>query len=74
LPAAIAKARLCSVVQVNAAIDRWADQAITDKAHKYGLALELARLEELQEGFYQRALAGNVSCGLSRPKSPSAVV
>jgi hypothetical protein len=38
-------------------------QAITDKAPKHGLALELARLDELQEVFYLRALEGDVSCG-----------
>ena len=40
---------------VNFAIDRWADQAITDKARKHGLALDLTRLDELQEVFYQLA-------------------
>jgi hypothetical protein len=33
---AIAKAQHCSVAQVNVAIDRWADQAITDKIRKHG--------------------------------------
>jgi hypothetical protein len=37
-------------------------QAIADKARKHGLALELARLDELQEVFYQRATEGGVSC------------
>jgi hypothetical protein len=60
---AIAKARRTSLAEVNEAIDRWADQAITDTARKHGLALELARLDDLQEVFYQRALDGDVSCG-----------
>jgi hypothetical protein len=57
---AIAKARRTTVSAINEAIDCWADQAITDKARKHGLALELARLDELEEVFYQRALEGDV--------------
>jgi recombinational DNA repair ATPase RecF len=57
---AIAKARRTTVSAINEAIDRWADQAITDKARKHGLALELAGLDELEEVFYQRALEGDV--------------
>jgi hypothetical protein len=53
------------VAEVNEAIDRWAGQVITDKARKHGLALELVRLDELPEVFYQRALDGVVSCGVS---------
>jgi type IV secretory pathway TrbF-like protein len=53
---AIAKARRTS--EVNVAIDRRAGQVTTDKARKHGLALELARLDELQEVFYERALEG----------------
>jgi hypothetical protein len=47
-------ARRTSVVEINEAIDHWADQAITDKARKHDLAFELARLDELQEVFDQR--------------------
>jgi hypothetical protein len=49
------------VAEVKEAIDRWSDQALTDKARKHGL--ELARLDELQEVFYQRALEDDISCG-----------
>jgi hypothetical protein len=47
-------ARRTSMVEINEAIDHWADQAITDKARKHDLAFELARLDELQEVFDQR--------------------
>ncbi len=60
---AIAKAQHCSVAQVNEAIDRWAATAIDDKIRKTTLALELARLDQLQETFYARALEGDVQCG-----------
>jgi hypothetical protein len=48
------------VAQINEAIDRWAVSAITDKLRTQSLALELARLDELQEIFYQHAKAGDV--------------
>jgi hypothetical protein len=51
------------VAAVNEAIDRWAASAITDKLRMQSLALELARLDELQETFYARARDGDVSCG-----------
>lgn len=54
---ATAKARQ-TVSEVNAAIHRWASSAIPDKTRKHTLALELARLDELQETFYARALEG----------------
>lgn len=53
-----------SVAEVNRAIDSWADQAITEKVRKHSLTLELARLDELQAVFYQRALAGDTQCGV----------
>jgi hypothetical protein len=56
------------VAKVNEVIDRWSAQAITDKARKHGLALELPRLDELQELFYQRTLEGDVSCGVHMTK------
>jgi hypothetical protein len=59
----IANAQGRSVSQFNEVIDRWAEAAITDKIRKHTLALELARLDELQEVFYQRALEGDVQCG-----------
>jgi hypothetical protein len=45
----IAKARRCSVAQINEAIDRWTATSIDDKIRKNTLALELARLDDLQE-------------------------
>jgi hypothetical protein len=44
---------------VNRIIDLWADQATTDQGEK----VELARLDELQETFYARALEGDVQYG-----------
>jgi hypothetical protein len=46
---AIAKTQRCSVGQVNEAIDRWAASKIDDKTRRNTLALELARLDEIQE-------------------------
>ena len=60
---AIAKAQGCSVVEVNKALDRFTETTIDDKVRKHTLALELARLDELQETFYARALEGDVACG-----------
>lgn len=59
----IAKASGTTVDEVNRIIDQWADQAITDKVRKITLSLELARLDELQLVFYQRAIQGDVQCG-----------
>jgi transposase len=61
---AIAKAHGISAAEVNKVIDRFADNVITDKIRKHSLALELERLDEVQEVFYQRALGGDVQCGL----------
>ena len=60
---AIAKAQGCSVPEVNQALDRFTETTIDDKVRKHTLALELARLDELQETFYARALEGDVACG-----------
>ena len=60
---AIAKAQGCSVAEVNKALDRFTETTIDDKVRKHTLALELARLDELQETFYARALEGDVACG-----------
>jgi hypothetical protein len=58
-----AKVRRKTVCEVNEAIDRWADSTITDKTTKHTLALELARLDALQEVFRKHALDGDVQCG-----------
>ena len=60
---AIAKAQGCSVAEVNKALDRFTETTIDDKVRKHTLALELARLDELHETFYARALEGDVACG-----------
>jgi len=60
---AIAKAQGCSVAEVNKGLDRFTETTIDDKVRKHTLALELARLDELQETFYTRALEGDVACG-----------
>ena len=60
---AIAKAQGRSVAEVNAVIDRWSSVALTEQARKHGLALELARLDEMQQIFFQRACEGNVPSG-----------
>ena len=45
------------------AIDEWSENFITGKFRQHSLALELARLDELQAAFYQRALDGDVASG-----------
>jgi hypothetical protein len=60
---AIAKAQRRSVTEINTVIDRWASVAPTAEARKHGLALELARLDELQQVFYEKALAGDITSG-----------
>jgi hypothetical protein len=60
---AIAKSARTSVSEVNAVIDRWASVALTSEARKHGLALELARLDELQRTFYEKALGGDIASG-----------
>ena len=60
---AIAKAQATTVAEVNKALDRFTETTIDDKTRKHTLALELARLDELQETFYARALEGDVACG-----------
>jgi hypothetical protein len=44
-------------------IDRWASVALTAEARKHGLALELARLDELQQVFYEKARGGDIASG-----------
>jgi len=60
---AIAKAQATTVAEVNQALDRFTETTIDDKVRRHTLALELARLDELQETFYARALEGDVACG-----------
>ena len=60
---AIAKAQATTVAEVNKALDRFTEITIDDKIRRHTLALELARLDELQETFYARALEGDVQCG-----------
>jgi hypothetical protein len=60
---AIAKAQGCTLTEVNRVLDRFTETTIDDKTRKHTLALELARLDELQETFYARALEGDVACG-----------
>jgi hypothetical protein len=52
-----------TVTEVNKALDRFTETTIDDKIRKHTLALELARLDELQGTFYARALEGDVQCG-----------
>ena len=51
------------MAKVNEALDRFTETTIDDKIRRHTLALELARLDELQETFYARALEGDVACG-----------
>jgi hypothetical protein len=59
----IAKRFSCTLAEVNKVLDRFADITIDDSTRKHTLALELARLDELQSVFHNRALAGDVHCG-----------
>src|SRR5262249_3233753 len=60
---AIAKAQSCTLTEVNRVPDRFTEKTIDDRTRKHTLALELARLDALQETFYARALEGDVACG-----------
>jgi len=60
---AIARAQGCTLAEVSRVLDRFTETTIDDKTRKHTLALELARLDELQETFYARALEGDVACG-----------
>src|SRR5262245_42010046 len=59
----IAKRLSCTLAEVHKVLDRFAETTIDEKTRKHTLALELARLDELQETFYARALEGDVACG-----------
>jgi len=58
---AIAKARGCSIKDVHEALDRFAAATIDDGVRRHTLALELSRLDALQEIFYLRGLEGDVA-------------
>ena len=60
---AIARAQGCTLAEVSKVLDRFTETTIDDKTRKHTLALELARLDELQKTFYARALEGDVACG-----------
>ena len=60
---AIARAQGCTLTEVSRVLDRFTETTIDDKIRRHTLALELARLDELQETFYARALEGDVQCG-----------
>jgi hypothetical protein len=59
----IAKRLSCTLAEVHKVLGRFAETTIDEKTRKYTLALELARLDELQTVFHDRALAGDVHCG-----------
>ena len=59
----IAKRFSCTLAEVHKVLDRFAEITIDEKTRKHTLALELARLDELQTVFHDRALAGDVHCG-----------
>jgi transposase-like protein len=59
---AIARAHGITPAEVSKVLDRFTETTIDDKTRKHTLALELARLDELQETFYARALEGDVAC------------
>ena len=56
----------CSVAEVNRVLDLFANATITDQVRKHTLALELARLDELQEAFYDRLWVVTCSPGFGR--------
>ena len=57
---AIARAQGCTLAEVSKVLDRFTETTIDDKTRKHTLALEFARLDELQETFYARAMEGDV--------------
>src|SRR5262245_47367782 len=58
---AIAKAHGCGVRDINQILDRFAEATIDEGVRRHALALELARLDRLQEIFYQRGCEGDVA-------------
>jgi hypothetical protein len=59
----IAKTNGCSVAEVSRVLDLFPNATITDQIRKHTLALELSRLDELQEAFYEQAMGGDVQSG-----------
>src|SRR5215471_9680393 len=59
----IAKRLSCTLAEVRKVLDRFAETVIDDKTRKHSLALELERLDQLQQVFGARALEGDVQCG-----------
>jgi hypothetical protein len=59
----IAKRLSCTLAEVHKVLDRFAETVIDDKTRKHSLALELERLDQLQQVFGARALEGDVQCG-----------
>jgi len=59
----IAKRLSCTLAEVHKILDRFAETTIDDKTRKHSLALELERLDQLQQVFGARALEGDVASG-----------
>src|SRR5215831_8090710 len=59
----IAKQLSCTLAEVHKILDRFAETTIDDKTRKHSLALELERLDQLQQVFGTRALEGDVASG-----------
>ena len=59
----IAKRFSCTLAEVHKILDRFAETTIDDKTRKHSLALELERLDQLQQVFGTRALEGDVASG-----------
>src|SRR5262249_16006605 len=59
----IAKQLSCTLAEVHKIIDRFAETTIDDKTRKRSLALELERLDQLQQVFGAKALEGDVASG-----------
>ena len=59
---AVAQMILPAILPFNA-IKAFANATITDQVRKHTLALELSRLDELQEAFYEQAMGGDVQSG-----------
>src|SRR5215472_11170960 len=59
----IAKRVSCTLAEVHKVLDRFAETVIDDKTRKHSLALELERLDQLQQVFGARAPEGDVQCG-----------
>src|SRR5215471_17769504 len=59
----IAKRVSCTLAEVHKVLDRFAETVIDDKTRKHSLALELERLDQVQQVFGARSLEGDVQCG-----------